>query len=168
MYQVFLGAMGLPIAPAKIETVINSRNTTIELINGQEVNILKSKGLTQIQFEFMIPSQNYPFMTVAGSAVGNLLGGLTGVGLQTAILEQLENLKESKTPFQFIVARLANGNKVTNAYNTNIKVTLEDYTIVEDANNGTDLMVSVRLLQYVPYSTKVYNEDKTVEKTRSK
>lgn len=162
MYQVFLGAVLLPVAPSKIETIINSRTQTIELIDGNEVSILKSAGLTQIQFDFMIPSQNYPFATLSGV----LFGGVTGAITATTLLSALESLKNSKKPFQFIVARIGNGLKVTNAYNTNIKVTLEDYTITEDAENGTDIIVSVRLLQYRSYSTKILKDDGTVQRTR--
>ena len=53
MYQVFLGTVLLPVAPSKIETIIGSRTVTVELINGQEVSILKSAALTQIQFDFI-------------------------------------------------------------------------------------------------------------------
>ncbi len=198
MYQVFLGYMPLPITPSKIETKVNGRNSTIELINGQEVNIIKSQGLTEISFEFMIPHQAYPFASLAGQAT-NLVGSLMNPTveanyygtLSTAMLEYLEylktgtcltanifangsNLKKSAKqiasgekkgttkgePFQFIVARIGEGLSVTNAYNTNLKVTLEDYSIIEDASNGLDIMVSVNLKQYVPYYTKVYNSNK--------
>lgn len=163
MYQVFLGTVLLPVAPSKIETIIGSRTQTIDLINGQEVSILKSASLTQIQFEFMIPSKNYPFTTLSG---GLFSGGVTGAATTTTLLSALESLKNAKKPFQFIVARIGSGLKITNAYNTNIKVTLEDYTITEDAENGTDIIVSIRLLQYRPYSTKILKEDGTVQKTR--
>ena len=162
MYQVFLGTVLLPVAPSKIETIIGSRTVTVELINGQEVSILKSAALTQIQFDFMIPSQNYPFTTTSGG----LFGGTGGAVVTTTLLSALESLKNAKRPFQFIVARVGNGLRVTNAYNTNLKVTLEDYTINEDAENGTDLIVSVRLLQYRPYSTKILKDDGTVQRTR--
>ena len=162
MYQVFLGTVLLPIAPSKIETIISSRTQTIDLINGQEVSILKSAGLTQIQFDFMIPSQKYPFATLSGGLFGGTIGAVT----TTALLGALESLKNAKKPFQFIIARVGGGLKITNAYNTNLKVTLEDYTINEDAENGMDLIVSVRLLQYRPYSTKILKDDGTVQRTR--
>lgn len=198
MYQVFLGYMPLPITPSKIETKINGRNETIELINGQEVNIIKGQGLTEISFDFMIPHQAYPFASLAGQAtnlVGSLMNPTVAANyygtLSTAMLEYLEylktgscltanifangeNLKKSAKqiasgeksgttkgePFQFIVARIGEGASITNAYNTNLKVTLEDYQIIEDASNGLDIMVSVNLKQYVPYYTKVYNSNK--------
>ena len=177
MYQVFLGYMPLPIAPSKMETSIKGRNSTIELINGQEVNILKKAGLTEISFEFMIPHQTYPFSTIGmlksmmdntvlkslfpSGIVGSLLDGAGNAALATTYLYYLEKLKQDRKPFQFIVARIGqNALSVTNTYNTNLTVTLEDYSIIEDAENGMDTVISVSLKQYVPYYTKIHNSNK--------
>ncbi len=54
-------------------------------------------------------------------------------------------------PFQFIVSREL-GNKVL--FNTNMKVSLEEYNIVEDAENASDTKVAIKLKQYRDYSTK--------------
>ena len=185
MYQVTLGLVPLPIPPARIETRINSRNQTIDLCDGQEVNVLRSKGLTEISFDFLLPYQSYPFASLAGNIVGKLTsllpGNIGNAAVNTALLEYLEYLKTNKEPFQLVVVRMGeSGGKgglsgvlnsalnVVNLYNASIKVTLESYTIVEDASeHGLDFLVSVVLKQYVPYSTKIYNEDsKTVTKTR--
>lgn len=172
MYQVFLGTIPLPITPSRIETKINGRNETVELVDGSQVPILRLPGLTEISFEFMIPSQNYPFASLVGSALGALTGALGAVGglvqsaLSSSLLYELERRKKDKEPFQFIVVRLGEGLSIVNAYNTNLKVTLEDYSIIEDAENGMDIIVSVNLRQYVPYSTKILNKDGTVTKTR--
>lgn len=181
MYQVFLGKMQLPITPSKIETVINGRNETVSLVSGQEINLIKRTGLTDISFEFIIPSQNYPFTTLTGVLSGLTANkGLLGGVVTTAILEYLEYLKTGTSgalslvkdnflntemkhdgkglPFQFIVARIGQGMRITNVYNTNMTVTLENYTITEDANNGMDVVISVNLKQYVKYATKVYRQ----------
>jgi nucleoid-associated protein YgaU len=39
-------------------------------------------------------------------------------------------------------------------YDTNMRVSLEDYEIVEDAENGSDVTVSIKLKQYKKYGTK--------------
>ncbi len=39
-------------------------------------------------------------------------------------------------------------------FNTNIKVSLEEYAISEDADNGSDVKVAIKLKQYRDYSTK--------------
>eukprot|EP00831_Metopus_contortus_P080246 TRINITY_DN8170_c0_g1_i9.p1 TRINITY_DN8170_c0_g1~~TRINITY_DN8170_c0_g1_i9.p1 ORF type:complete len:253 (-),score=35.34 TRINITY_DN8170_c0_g1_i9:343-1101(-) len=102
--------------------------------------VLKSPGLSEVSFDFMIPQVKYPF---------------ANVDLKDAdyYLEALEKLKTRKKPFRFIVVRLTQGN--TNLFDTNIKVSLEEYSIKEDAKEGIDLIVSVKLKQYKDYATKV-------------
>lgn len=168
MYQVFLGTLSLPIAPGKIETTISNKNQSFELIDGSDINVLKLPGLTEISFEFMIPSQKYPFTgsSLLG-AVTNMFGVAGNVLSANYILAELESLKVNKTPFQFIVARLGGSLGILNTYNVNLKMALEDYTIIEDAENGMDIMVSVRLKQYRDYSTKVLNDDGTITRKRA-
>lgn len=183
--------MQLPIAPSKINTVINGRNQTIELLNGQEINVIKPKGLTEVSFEFMIPSQGYPFASLTGqlaNVVGNSTGRVAYDAMEIAIKQYLEYLKTGGTsigdainaitntesngkitkgePFQFIVIDIGRGGMTVKG---NLKVTLESYEIIEDADSyGLDTMVSVTLKQYVPYSTKILGSDGKITKTRGK
>ena len=61
-------------------------------------------------------------------------------------------MKQNREKFQFIVTRhLPNGKSL---YGTNMKVSLEDYTIKEDADYGFDTVVSIKLRQYRDYGTK--------------
>lgn len=168
MYQVFLGELPLPIAPSKITTKVGNRSQTIELINGDEVNIVKGAALQEITFDMLIPAQDYPFMTMVGSVVGDLLGGLTGAVSTTAVTMYLEKLKNDKEPFVFVCVRLGEGLSVTGVYNTTIKVTLEDYTVLEDANYGRDYMVNVRLKEWKDYSTSTIDKNGNVTKVRPK
>lgn len=158
MYYFFLGALQLPVAPAALSTKINGQNKTINLINDGEINIIKLPGLTEVSFEFMIPHTKYPFVSYG-------TGGILGT---QALLGYLERLKTRQKPFQFIVSRMGSGYKLLHA--TNLKVTLEDYSIEEDADFGLDQMVSVTLKQYRPYSTKILEVDDkgnaTAKKTR--
>jgi nucleoid-associated protein YgaU len=48
-------------------------------------------------------------------------------------------------------------------FDTNLQVSLEDYTINEDAENGMNVIVSVNLKQYKPYATKTVEVKKTAE-----
>lgn len=67
-------------------------------------------------------------------------------------LEEIEKLKTEKKPFQFIVSRKTPDNKAL--FDTNMKVTLEEYTIKEESKEGFDIKVSIKLKQYRDYSTK--------------
>lgn len=130
---------------------------------------------------------------LVGGVTGNLSHGL----YETAIKEYLEYLKTGKStlvsmatglsnvtslddaesvifaekeatkgvPFQFIVVDIKNllPNPICN-----MKVLLEDYEIIEDVeSHGLDTLISVKLKEYVPYSTKILTNGGKITRTRS-
>lgn len=138
-YQMYLDGVPVPVTPSKVEIEINGQNETMTLINGEEINSLKSPGLSDVSFDLLLPQAPYPF---------------AGDGIQPAdyYLSLLERLKLSKKPFQWILSRARpNGERL---FYTNMTVALEDYEITEDAEDGFDLTVTVNLKQYRPYGTK--------------
>lgn len=141
MYSFFLDGLRLPVTPERLDTNVRNKNKTVTLLSGDEINILKSPGLTEINFTMMIPSQEYPFARYDG-----------GFKSPEFFLTRLETLKASKEPFPFIVSRIGQGGQLL--YETNIRVALEDYSISESADFGTDLMIKVKLKQYRDYGTK--------------
>ena len=141
MYYFYLDKLLLPIAPEKLQLKIGNNNKTLTLINEGEINILKKAKLTEIDFDILLPNVKYPFATYNNS-------------FQNAsyFLENIEKLKTSEKPFQFIVSRKMTNGKIL--FDTNIKVSLEDYTISEEAEEGFDVKVTIKLKQYKDYSTK--------------
>ena len=137
-YDFYLDGVQLPIPPPKLEIKVTNKNKTVDLINTGEVNILKKEGLSEISFEAEFTHNKLPFCR----------GQFRDVQF---FLSKLELLKTDCKPFQFIVSREL-GNKVL--FNTNMKVSLEEYNIVEDAENGSDVKVIIKLKQYRDYSTK--------------
>lgn len=140
-YYFYLDKVLLPIAPGKLTLSINNQNETMNMISEGEINLLKSAGLTDVEFEVSIPQQKYPHAYYKD-----------GFKRASYYLKKLEDLKISEEPFQFIVTRtLANGDLL---FDTNLKVSLEDYQIIENESEGTDLLVSINLKQYINYGTK--------------
>ncbi|HBF2173625.1 TPA: LysM peptidoglycan-binding domain-containing protein [Clostridioides difficile] len=137
-YDFYLDGVQLPITPGKLEIKTTNKNKTVDLINDGEVNILKTPGLSEISFEAEFTHNKLPFYR----------GTFKDVQF---FLSKLELLKTDCKPFQFIVSRQL-GNKVL--FNTNRKVSLEEYNIVEDADNGSDFKVAIKLKQYRDYSTR--------------
>ena len=131
-YMFFMGATMLPVAPSKLNTKIKNQNKTVNLINLNEINILKSPGLTEINFDALLPNVKYPFAVYK-----------EGFKSSAYYLGILEKLKISKKPFQFIVVRKTPTGKDL-AY-TNMKVSLENYEIKESAGDGFDIVVSISL-----------------------
>lgn len=140
-YNVYLDGVLLPITPSKIQTRIKNQNKTINLINEGEVNILKSAGLTEITFDVLIPQVKYLFAVYTH-----------GFKKADYYLNRFEQMKTRKQPFQFICSRVSPSKKLL--FETNLKVSMEEYEIEEDAKNGLDIKVAIKLKQYREYGTK--------------
>ena len=140
-YFVFLDVIPLPVAPEKIEISVPNLNKTVTMVDQGEINILRGKGLKEIKFDMLVPSFKYPFANYSFGSFST-----------SQIIARLEYLKEQGKPVYFIVTRCRAG---LPAWWTNIKVSLEDFTVTEDANNGTDVIISINLKEYKEYSTKV-------------
>ncbi len=152
MYSFYLDRILLPVAPSKLSIGFKSHNKTLNLMNDGEINILKDPGLLDISFDVLIPNTKYPF-SIYGS----------GFELADKYIEKINKLKTDKKPFQFIVTRTKpDGIPI---FNTNIKVSLEEYEMSEDAEEGFDIMLSIKLKQYKVYSTKIVKIEKAKEDT---
>lgn len=138
-YKMYIDGALMPITPSKVKVKINNQNKTLTLISGEEINILKEAKLTDVSFDVVLPQVPYPF---------------TNGGAQSAdyYLSLFERLKQSKTPFQWILNR-SRPDGVALFY-SNLTVGLEDYQITDDAKEGFDLTVSVKLKQYRAFGTK--------------
>lgn len=140
-YEFYLDKCLLPVTPSKLDIKISNANRTLTLINEGEVNILKNAGLTGIDFTCRIPQVKYPAAVYKE--------GFRGADY---FLGYFDSLKSGKKPFQFIVCRFLPGGR--KLFNTNIKVTMEDYKITEDAGDGFDITVKISLKQWRDYGTK--------------
>lgn len=125
----------LPITPSELTIKVGSNNKTINLINGGDINILKSPSLIEVEFEARFPMRQYPYAREF-------------VDFKT-YWDKFEELKEQKKSFRFIVAR-ATPNGV-NTWDTNLLVALEEMEVTEDAGNGDDVLINFKLKQYKEY-----------------
>lgn len=140
MYSFFIDGMELPIAPQKLTVKIKGNNKTLTLINEGDINFLRAPGLTEITFDAVLPMLGqYSFAN--------------GYRRPDSYLNKLENLMTDKEPFRFLVSRVSPSGRLL--YDTNMKVSLENYTVTEDATKGPDVTVSITLKQYISYSTKI-------------
>lgn len=171
MYYFYLNKVRFPIAPASLKLTISNKNKTYDLINGQEINVLKSPGLSKFTMGFLLPAQQYGFTAFRESS---------GYLPPTYYLGKLETWKNSRKPVTFTVKReLLTAyiqNKLSDSkpeykkygekpFNTVMKVSVEDYTVTEDADKyGLDVYVEVNLKQYVAQKTKVIQFKTTTTK----
>lgn len=143
-YEVYLDDIRLPIPPEKIPISYPGQNKTANLINGEEINLVRPAGLAEISLDVVFPQMDYPAAVWDGS-----------VDNAEDFLDHLQDLKESKTPFEFIVIRDGPGR--FSSFDTNLDVTLEDYKVSDDVKEGFDLTVSISLKEYRNYGTKIMN-----------
>lgn len=139
MYSFYFGNMLLPITPQKLTVKIKGSNKTLTLVNDGEINFLRKPGLTEISFDAVLP----------------MLGAYSFSGSYQRpdyYLSAFEKLMTEATPFRFIVSRVSPSGKLL--FDTNMKVSLESYTLTEDATKGLDITVAITLKQYIDYTTK--------------
>ncbi len=162
MYHLYINNVLMPVTPGKITTKIKNRNKTVELASGGEINILKSPGLTEISFDLLLPSTEYPFAQYEN-----------GFKSPDYYLELIETLKTNRKAFDFLIIRslpaqtlleysaklnnlsdgivrqydfnrdgkitaadarilLRNSDSLTLLNDTNMRCAIEDYSVVED------------------------------------
>ena len=154
-YYFYLDKVLMPVTPASMRVKIKNKNETLDLANGGEWPVLQPAGLTEVQFDLLLPASPYPFAVYSGS--------FQEPGY---FLDLFQRLKTGGAPFPFLVIRtltaetalkfaartlLRNGVSGETAVlsDTSMTVTLEEYEIVEDAEKyGRDFYVSLTLRQY--------------------
>lgn len=145
MYNFYFGSLLLPVPPQKLTTKIKGSNKTLTLVNEGDINFLRSPGLTELSFDVVLPMLGqYHFAN--------------DFQKPDYYLSIFENYMTSKTPFRFIVSRVSPSGKLL--FDTNMKVSLESYTLTEDATKGPDVTVAVSLKQYIDYATKTVTVSK--------
>lgn len=139
-HDVYVGDILLPVTPAAIETKIQNKNEVVHLLNGEDLNLLNKPGLTEFRLKALLPHEDFPSVGVFQPP--------------EVILARLERYKlaeeEEERVFPFLIIRYVPG--LTNSINK--RVTLEEYTITEDTENGRDIVVELFLKQYIPLKTK--------------
>lgn len=109
-YTCYLGGALWP-TPEKLQVKIKGKNKTLVLLNEGEVNFLRAPSLTEITVPFDLPM-------------------LTGSQSPDYFLGLLERMKTNKETTQFMLVRVSPSGGML--FDTNIKVSVEDYTITED------------------------------------
>ena len=162
-YYFYVDGVLLPVTPPKMSIKIANKNTTLDMASGGEINIPKQPGLTEISFDALLPSVQYPFARYDSDFKN-----------PNYYLEHFERLKTNRKAFDFIVIRTVTAQmllrhaaglhslpgsvwqsydlnadgKITSAdarillrsdsgaavlSDTNIRCLLEEYTVKEDA-----------------------------------
>lgn len=138
-YACYLAGVEMP-TPAKLTVKVKNKNKTLVLLDEGEINFLRSPGLTELVVPFTF------------SMLGTSLAPDYYLGI-------LEDLKANKKTTQFILVRISPAGGML--YDTNLTVSVEDYSIVEDATQGLDVSVDVNLKQWRDYGVKTATVDES-------
>lgn len=159
-YHFFIGDLELPYAPSELKVTIGSNNETVSLIDGNEINILKNPKLTEIEFDCELPrGRQYAF-------ANKLVSSKT-------YTDYFEKLMLNKTPVKLVITRpnpflrgsTGIGGTIKDFESTVLTVSLEGYTLKEDASNAYDVKVSLKFKEYITYGAVT---KKVVSKTTNK
>jgi len=141
-YLFLIGPVLLPVTPAALNIEMGGNNQTVTLINDGEINILHDPKLKEASFEVLLPTGNrYPFATYN-------LGGAEA----SAFTMYFRLLMERKIPFPFIVVKMAAGSMIPRGYSY-MNAVIESCSQKEDASEGPDVIVELRLKEYREYAT---------------
>lgn len=146
-HDFYIDNFKLPITPKDIEVSYKGKNKAIDLLNGDELNVLNKPSLTIFKFEFFLPRDYAPI-------VGEYVEPFT-------IIDGIEKIRKEKKIIPFIIIRHDKGLK-----NSIIKkATVEDFSYEESVENAPGLMASISLKLYIPIKTKVLTAKSDGEKT---
>lgn len=143
MYLFYLGGKLLPVTPAKITTKVGNSNKVMELANEGEINLIKYPKLTEYSFDFELPFNKLPYSARECDP--------------KEILDMLEDAKLNKKILTFQIVRTMYN---TSRFPTEQQVSVEDYEIEEDANNNSDMTVSITLKKFRAYRTQHIIDEK--------
>jgi LysM repeat protein len=134
MYTFFLGDVRLPVAPSRIDVRYGNALSRLDLADGREVLLGNTKKLAGISFSALLPWMQYPFAVYTD-----------GFRRGDEILADLLALKDGGRAFRFIMHRQIGG--VVPAP-INIRAVFEEIRIREDASDGSDIYVDIRLSEF--------------------
>lgn len=150
-YKMYIAGELMPVAPAKVQVKAGGQNETIRLVNGEEINILQPAGLREISFDLLLPQASYPFAAAAREPA--------------YYLELFRRLKEARGHFQWILSRSRPDGRVTSR--EDLTVGLEDWQITDDAGQGLDITVALKLREWRSYGSKTVIQQGTAVQTQS-
>lgn len=136
-YKMYVDGLLMPIAPMEYKIKIKNKNKVVSLLNGNDLNLIKGAGLTEITAKIRLPSEDFP-------AVQNYQN-------QRVFLDKFESLKSNdkkKKVVHFILLREF-PNREIDPIRFDM-VTVEDYQADEDSRMAGDIIVTLNLKKYIP------------------
>ncbi len=142
MYNVYLGTVLCPVAPEKI-TVKHGRNISVMcLADGRELVIPRGETAREIEFSLLLPNSVYPFAVYR-----------SGFKRADYFLEKFREYLTGDRDIQLIVVKVKQDGGVLGM--ESVRCVIESLRVIDDAAQGTDVVVNIKLREHLNYFTKV-------------
>lgn len=138
VHEFYIGSIKLPVTPQAIAVDYKGKNKTLDLLNGDELNVLNKPRLTSYKFDFYLPSTELPIVK--------------GYIKPFDVVSAIEKMMQKKKVIPFIIIRHDKGLKSSIIR----KATVEDFNYKEDSKSGPGLMATITLKMYIPLKSKEY------------
>lgn len=145
-HKVWLDGELIPQTPEKITYEYPDNTEIIRLANESNFTVAKLDSPIKISFEFKCTYNEYPWTWGYSQGADPIRESWT---------DKLWYIKVNRKPIRFEVQRSIS------TINVSMKVLLTDWSFVEDANDNSDLTISVNLIEYFPQNN--LETDATVE-----
>lgn len=142
-----------PLAPEQFNTSVGNKNKTIELVNIGEVNIPKNIGLRVWNFKLLLP-KDFALLTDSYVSQSQNTEAFGDYHEPVWYLNRIRDIKERQEIVYLIIIRKyidsIDGESITykNLFGGNVKVTIEDYKVEENAGEEGDFYVTLNLKEY--------------------
>jgi len=140
-YRVFLDGLLMPVTPSRILVRHRGRNQRTALLDGGELTHLRQGEGAELSLTLCLPRRVYPFARYERGFVA-----------PEVFLDRLRTLRQDRRPFRFICARFTPSGRLLS--DTNLRVSLDELDIVESAEEGDDVTISVTLREYQEFTTR--------------
>ena len=136
-YIIYIDGMEIPVTPSEIEKKSPSANDFYKLMNGETFTALQKPDPDVWNFEFYALAKEHP-------SVATFIP-------QDRIKNKLDELKDKKIVFEFIVIRATSDISLKNSFCK--FMTLEDHSIKEDSKWNNNIKIKLEVKEYFPLKT---------------
>lgn len=155
MYSVYIDNILLPVTPEKITWSYKGQNDTVNLINMEEISRIRTPGLMEFSFKALLPGAVVPYARY-----------LTSFKEPFVYIYELEQILNEQKAVMFYIKREKLPYKRV-GFTTKKMVTIESLSVLEEAGEGLDVVLDIKLKEYKSaQSTKMGTDINTSQVSR--
>lgn len=155
MYSVYIDNILLPVTPEKITWSYKGQNDTVNLINMEEISRIRTPGLMEFSFKALLPGSVVPYARY-----------LTSFKEPFVYIYELEQILNEQKAVMFYIKREKLPYKRV-GFTTKKMVTIESLSVLEEAGEGLDVVLDIKLKEYKSaQSTKMGTDINTSQVSR--